>query len=235
MTAVDSFAPRRRVAACPLHVDPGPAACHGGCARLLPSKAALPAPPRPTPQLRNLGVPLSWSLMEDVRPADPRFAETPADVRYWEQARGQGSAVARKGRARNSLSSCPTKGTQMLLSWQARRAVQALLWVTACVWWRGPRGAAWCLPGAPCTVQPTGAPSCRAGGGAGPGRGAAARPHAPLLPRLLRAAAVGAVRRPHRALPQALQAREVRRAGAGRLPGAWHASEGRLRPSGSVC
>ncbi|KAL4457893.1 hypothetical protein ABPG75_012758 [Micractinium tetrahymenae] len=40
--------------------------------------------------LRNLGVPLSWSLMEDVRPADPRFAETPADVRYWEQVAALG-------------------------------------------------------------------------------------------------------------------------------------------------
>lgn len=53
-------------------------------------------------QLRNLGVPLSWSLMEDVRPADPRFAETPADVQYWEQVRGQGLGQEEHGWGRHA-------------------------------------------------------------------------------------------------------------------------------------
>lgn len=35
--------------------------------------------------LRNLGMPLEWSFMEDVTAADPRFAETMDDVRFWER------------------------------------------------------------------------------------------------------------------------------------------------------
>lgn len=37
--------------------------------------------------LRNAGVALPWSLMEDLKAADPRFAATPEDVAYWQQAR----------------------------------------------------------------------------------------------------------------------------------------------------
>jgi hypothetical protein len=33
--------------------------------------------------LRNLGQPLEWSFMEDVVAADPRFAESPDDGRFW--------------------------------------------------------------------------------------------------------------------------------------------------------
>ncbi|GAB4823377.1 hypothetical protein N2152v2_010423 [Parachlorella kessleri] len=34
---------------------------------------------------RNLGMPLNWSLMEDVQASDPRFFETPDQERYWKQ------------------------------------------------------------------------------------------------------------------------------------------------------
>ncbi|KAI3436813.1 hypothetical protein D9Q98_006223 [Chlorella vulgaris] len=35
--------------------------------------------------MRNLGVPLSWSWTEDVAAGDTRFAESPDDVRFWNQ------------------------------------------------------------------------------------------------------------------------------------------------------
>jgi hypothetical protein len=35
--------------------------------------------------MRNLGIDLDWSLMENVIAADPRFADTPEDVQFWEQ------------------------------------------------------------------------------------------------------------------------------------------------------
>ena len=35
--------------------------------------------------LRNLGMPLEWSFMEDVKAADPRFAETIDDRRFWQK------------------------------------------------------------------------------------------------------------------------------------------------------
>ena len=56
-----------------------------GAIQPLPTNPACPLPPVLHLQLRNLGVPLDWSFMEDVRPSDPRFAQTPDDVRYWEQ------------------------------------------------------------------------------------------------------------------------------------------------------
>lgn len=34
-------------------------------------------------QLRNLGLNVDWSFMEDVIAADPRFAETLDDSRFW--------------------------------------------------------------------------------------------------------------------------------------------------------
>lgn len=44
-------------------------------------------------QLRNLGVPLKWSLMEDVKTADPRFADSPELEAFWKQV----GAVGRRG------------------------------------------------------------------------------------------------------------------------------------------
>lgn len=41
-------------------------------------------------QLRNIGMNLEWSFMEDVMAADPRFADSPDDVRFWEQLAGLG-------------------------------------------------------------------------------------------------------------------------------------------------
>ncbi|KAG7669455.1 hypothetical protein Ndes2526B_g05786 [Nannochloris sp. 'desiccata'] len=38
--------------------------------------------------MRNLGIDLDWSFMEDVIAADPRFAETPDDAQFWEQLEG---------------------------------------------------------------------------------------------------------------------------------------------------
>lgn len=43
------------------------------------------APPCGPPQMRNLGVDLPYSFMTDAKPADPRFAETPEEVAYWDQ------------------------------------------------------------------------------------------------------------------------------------------------------
>ena len=47
--------------------------------------------------LRNLGVPLDYSFMEDVKPADPRFVETAEDVAYWQQVGGGRWVGAREG------------------------------------------------------------------------------------------------------------------------------------------
>lgn len=33
--------------------------------------------------LRNIGMDLKWSFMEDLVPSDPRFSETPGDVAFW--------------------------------------------------------------------------------------------------------------------------------------------------------
>jgi hypothetical protein len=46
-------------------------------------------------QLRNLGVPLAWSWTEDVQCADPRFAESQDDVRFWNQVRPQPEGFGR--------------------------------------------------------------------------------------------------------------------------------------------
>lgn len=44
--------------------------------------------------LRNMGLPLDWSFMEDVIAADPRFAETPDDAAFWERLEGVGPGEA---------------------------------------------------------------------------------------------------------------------------------------------
>ena len=41
--------------------------------------------------LRNFGLSLDWSFMEDVIAADPRFADTPDDVKFWESMDELGS------------------------------------------------------------------------------------------------------------------------------------------------
>lgn len=61
---------------------------HSACWAQLPlcrrrSRCRPAAAPRPSLQLRNRGVALGWSLMEDVKAGDPRFAATPEDVAFW--------------------------------------------------------------------------------------------------------------------------------------------------------
>lgn len=39
-------------------------------------------------QLRNVGMHLDWSFMEDVMAADPRFAESSEDAKFWAALEG---------------------------------------------------------------------------------------------------------------------------------------------------